>query len=254
MKTKVLFGLMAVACCLYSCNKSEENQESGELLSGISFLGMAAHAHNLIVLTGEISKEDSSDEMCLIEEGDILADKLALSVITYDSLDAECVESYCNEATDIPIGRYIFTTQKGELIPEVEEALREYSDSLNKTREVLYEVQYRNEGAVSFGITANKEYNGIPAGEELGGLFHIVRYAPPLIFNYETYALNHRRKWQTDNIADWLAMKPLAPPCMTLMIKEEARCSTEGIVFTVTMTLTNGKVLTATTPTVTIVQ
>ena len=82
--------------------------------------------------------------------------------------------------------------------------------------------------------------------------FHIVRYAPPLVLSYDTYELDERKALCADDIASWLAKKPLAQPCMTLMIKEEARCIANNIAFTIAMTLTDGRVLTATTPAVNI--
>lgn len=51
------------------------------------------------------------------------------------------------------------------------------------------------------------------------------------------------------SISEWLALRPLASPCILLCLTDEAMEAASNIAFTITMTLTNGKVLTDTTPT-----
>ena len=244
---------MALSMGFTSCNK--ENREEHMIGGGDAIImGMASHAHNLKAVVGEFIEGSYLQEMEIIPEGTVVASDMGISVITYDTLDSEIVEDYYNNTELVSVVEFIPQTTMRDPIPEVEEALAEYESQLNKTRTVLYEIQYRLEGVATLSVTANKEYYGIAAGEELGGIFHIVRYAPPLVFSYDTYELDKRDQLCEDDIADWLAMKPLAQPCMTLMLKENAREAAEDITFTITMTLNNGKVLTATTPAVGIVK
>ena len=254
MKTKVFFSLMALLCFIASCDK--ENREEEHMTGGgdAIIMGMASHAHNLKAVVGEFVEGSYLQRMEIIPKGTVVACDMGISVITYDTLDSERVENYYSDTKLVPVVEFIPQTTMRDPIPEVEEALAEYESQLNKTRTVLYEIQYRLEGVTALSIVADKEYNGLAAGEELGDFFHIVRYAPPLVFSYDTYELDKREQLCEDDIADWLAMKPLAQPCMTLMLKENAREAAEDITFTITMTLTNGKVLTATTPAVSIVK
>ena len=252
MKTKVFFSLMALLCFIASCDK--ENREEEHMIGGgdAIIMGMASHAHNLKAVVGEFVEGSYLQEMDITYEGAVVACDMGISVITYDTLDSEIVEDYYNNTKLVPAAEFIPQTTMRDPIPEVEEALAEYESQLNKTRAVLYEIQYRLEGVTALSIVADKEYNGLAAGEELGDFFHIVRYAPPLVFNHETYVLNLRQGLCNDGISDWLSLNPLAQPSMTLMLKEEARCAVGDIAFTITMTLTDGRVLTATTPTVNI--
>lgn len=251
MKTKFLFSLTAIACCIISCNR---NNEGEHLIGGrdVALLGMAAHAHDLLAMVGEVQR--ASCEMTVVTDGDVSADKFALSVITCDSLDTEGVTKFYETPKKVPINESVSQSANRNPIPEVEKALVEYEDYINKTRTVLHSIQYRLEGVTAFSITADKEYAGRAVGGELGDYFQLVRYAPSIIFNYETYELSVYDEWRTDDIADWLAMKPLAQPGMTLMLKEEALCAASDIAFTITMTLTDGRVLKSTTPVVSIVE
>lgn len=253
MKTKVFFSLMALLCFIASCDK--DNREEEHMTGGdASVIGMASHAHNLKAVVGEFVEGRYLEEMAIVSEGTVVAHDMGISVITYDTLDSERVENYYSNTLLVPVDNFIPQATMRAPIPEVEEALVEYENHLNKTRTVLYRIQYRLEGVTALNIVADKEYNGLAAGEELGDFFHIVRYAPPLVFNHETYVLNLCQGLCNDEIADWLAMKPLAQPSMTLMLKEEAHCAASDIAFTITMTLTDGRVLTATTPVVNIVK
>ena len=244
---------MALSMGFTSCNK--ENREEHMTDGGDAIImGMASHAHNLMAVVGEFIEGSYLQEMEIIPKGTVVASDMGISVITYDTLDSEIVEDYYNNTKLVPVVEFIPQTTMRDPITEVEKALEEYENHINKTRTVLRRIQYRLEGVATLSVTANKEYYGIAAGEELGGIFHIVRYAPPLVFSYDTYELDKREQLCEDDIADWLAMKPLAQPCMTLMLKENAREAAEDITFTITMTLTNGKVLTATTPAVSIVK
>ena len=243
---------MALFCFIASCDK--ENREEEHMIGGgdAIIMGMASHAHNLKAVVGEFVEGSYLQEMDITYEGAVVACDMGISVITYDTLDSEIVEDYYNNTKLVPAAEFIPQTTMRDPIPEVEEALKEYENQINKTRAVLYEIQYRLEGVTALSIVADKEYNGLAAGEELGDFFHIVRYAPPLVFNHETYVLNLRQGLCNDGISDWLSLNPLAQPSMTLMLKEEARCAVGDIAFTITMTLTDGRVLTATTPTVNI--
>lgn len=253
MKTKVFSSLMALLCFIASCDK--DNHEEEHMTGGdASVIGMASHAHNLKAVVGEFVEGRYLEEMAIVPEGTVVAHDMGISVITYDTLDSERVENYYSNTLLVPADNFIPQATMRDPIPEVEEALVEYENHLNKTRTVLYRIQYRLEGVTALSIVADKEYNGLAAGEELGDFFHIVRYAPSLVFNHETYVLNLRQGLCNDEIADWLAMKPLAQPGMTLMLKEESHCAVNDIAFTVTMTLTDGRVLTSTTPVVNIVE
>ena len=244
-------SLMALLCFIASCDK--DNREEEHMTGGDAIvIGMASHAHNLMAVVGEFVEGSYLQEMEIIPKGTVVASDMGISVITYDTLDSERVENYYSNTKLVPVVEFIPQTTMRDPIPEVEKALEEYENHINKTRTVLRRIQYRLEGVATLSVTANKEYYGIAAGEELGGIFHIVRYAPPLVFSYDTYELDKREQLCEDDIADWLAMKPLAQPCMTLMLKENAREAAEDITLTITMTLTNGKVLTATTPAVSI--
>ena len=246
-------SLMALLCFIASCDK--DNREEEHMTGGDAIvIGMASHAHNLMAVVGEFVEGSYLQEMEIIPKGTIVASDMGISVITYDTLDSERVENYYSNTKLVPVVEFIPQTTMRDPIPEVEKALEEYENHINKTRTVLWRIQYRLEGVTTLSVTANKEYCGIAAGEELGGIFHIVRYAPPLVFSYDTYELDKRGQLCKDDIADRLVMKPLAQPCMTLMLKENAREAAEDITFTITMTLTNGKVLTATTPAVSIVK
>ncbi len=253
MKTKVLFSLMALLCFIASCDK--DNREEEHMIGGgdAIIMGMASHAHNLKAVVGEFVEGSYLQEMDITYEGAVVACDMGISVITYDTLDSETVEDYYNNTKLVPAAEFIPQTTMRDPIPEVEEALKEYENQINKTRAVLYMTPYRLEGVTALSITADKEFNGIAAGKELTHCFHIVRYAPPLVLSYDTYELDERKALCADDIASWLAKKPLAQPCMTLMIKEESRSAVNDITFTIAMTLTDSRVLTATTPAVNII-
>ena len=90
------------------------------------------------------------------------------------------------------------------------------------------------------------------AGTDITDSFVIRNFSPCLVFSYEDYSV-HKGGAITRTISDWLSMKPLASPCILLRLKENSQEAVEDIAFTITMTLTNGKVLTTTTPKVSIV-
>lgn len=253
MKTKDFFSLLALLCCIASCDKDNREEEHPTGGNDALVIGMASHAHNLMAVVGEFVEGRNLQEMDIASEGTFAADDMGISVITYDTLDTETVEDYYSNTKLVPAAEFIPQKTMRDPIPEVEEALKEYENQINKTRTVLYMTPYRLEGVTALSITADKEYNGIAAGKELTHCFYIVRYAPPLVLSYDTYELNERRAVCADEIAGWLAKKPLAQPSMTLMIKEELRCAVNDIAFTITMTLTDGRVLTATTPVVNII-
>lgn len=246
-RTKILFSIMAIFCCMVSCNKETDTPS---IDGGLSYYGFPCHAHNLLAIVGEITAESSdySDyNVRKVVGGDVNTTECAISLITYDSLDAVIVPQYYEEASSFDIGFWVIQTAVRDVIPEIEEAVDTY---VSKTRTVMTAFQYRFEGVTALSITADKEFNGIAAGKELTHCFHIARYSPSFVFDYDTYDFSVLDGWRKDNIADWLAMKPLAQPGMTLMIKEEARSAANDIAFTITMTLTDGRVLTATTPAV----
>ena len=249
MKTKLLLGLMAMACCFVSCNKNEETPEVDGGWGG--YYGFPCHAHNLLTIVGEIPSANTGNEIKKVIDGDVKNTELAITTITYDSLDATVVPQYYDEATTYDIGLGVIQMITRDANPKIEKVLDEYN---SKTRAIQTPLQYRFEGVTSFGITADKEFNGIAAGKELTHCFHIVRYSPSFVFNSETYELSVYDEWRTDDISSWLAMKPLAQPGMTLMLKEGAYCTVNDIAFTVTMTLTGGRVLRTTTPVVNIVE
>ncbi|MBR5842629.1 MAG: hypothetical protein IKY64_08510 [Bacteroidaceae bacterium] len=247
MKTKLLFCLMAILWCIVSCN---ENDVTNDIDGGSSYYyGFPCHAHNLLTVVSEIPFESSGYDIEKIVGGEVKTAEFAISLITYDSLDVE-VPRFYEETEAHDVGFWVFQTVERDGISEVEEAIDTYN---SRTRVVNTSIQYRFEGVDSLSIIATQDFNGIAAGKELAHCFHIVRYSPPFIFSYKTYELSVYDEWRTDDIADWLAMKPLAQPGMTLTLKEGAYCTANNIAFTVTMTLTNGKVLTATTPAVSIV-
>lgn len=247
-RTKLLFSLMAIFCCMVSCNKDTDTQSINGGWGG--YYGFPCHAHNLLAIVGEIPVESSGYNVKKVVGGDVKTVEYAISLITYDSLDTVIVPQYYEEASSFDIGFWVIQNTVRDVIPEIEEAVDTY---VSKTRAIMSALQYRFEGVTALSITANKEFNGIAAGKELTHCFHIVRYSPPFVFNHDTYELSVLDEWRKDNIADWLAMKPLAQPGMTLMIKEEARCIANNIAFTIAMTLTDGRVLTATTPAVNII-
>lgn len=248
MKTKSLFCLMAILWCFVSCN---ENDVPNDIDGGRSYYyGFPCHAHNLLTVVSEIPFGSSGYDIEKVVGGEVKTAEFAISLITYDSLDVEVPRFYEKTETH-DVGFDVFQTVERDGLSGVETAIDTYN---SLTRTVLKMVQYRFEGVASLSIVATRDFNGIAAGKELTHCFHIVRYTPPFILSYDTYELSVYDEWRTDDIADWLAMKPLAQPGMTLMLKENAREAAEDITFTITMTLTNGKVLTATTPAISIVK
>lgn len=244
------FALLAtvLAMSFSSCNKDNDTPSIDGGWSG--YYGFPCHAHNLLAIAGEVPSVSSSYTMEKPIDGNVDATEFAITAITYDTLDATIVPQYYEEASSFDIGFGVIQNAVRDVVPEVEKAVDTY---VGKTRAIMSALQYRFEGVSSFSITASKEFNGIAAGKELTHCFHIVCYSPPFVFNYVTYELRVLDEWRKDNIADWLAMKPLAQPGMTLMIKEESLSAANDIAFTIAMTLTDGRVLTATTSSVNIV-
>ena len=194
------------------------------------------------------------------------AEYFNISVLTFDSIigwDGERLEFYQGIGQGLISSEGIYCE---ESIPEVEQHIHEWAEEQNEnsdpiwdvtwkssTRLANYNFPYRLEGVTSFVITANKTFNGVEAGRDITDWFVIRQFSPELVFSYDDYAV-HQGGTIVRTVSEWLAMKPLASPCILLRLTEGAREAADDIAFTIIMTLTNGKVLTATTPMVSIVK
>ena len=194
------------------------------------------------------------------------AEYFNISVLTFDSIigwDGERLEFYQGIGQGLISSEGIYCE---ESIPEVEQHIHEWAEEQNEnsdpiwniswkssTRTMCYHFPYRLEGVTAFTITASKAFTGIEAGRDITNKFIIKQFSPSLVFSYDDYSV-YEGGAITRTVSEWLAMKPLASPCILLGLSENSREAVEDITFTITMTLTNGKVLTATTPTVSIVK
>ncbi len=178
--------------------------------------------------------------------------ELVISIFTFDSIlgwTGDESEFYFNFAS---AGTYC-----KESIPEVEQYIHNFAKGRYgdiepisceaTTRIACYYFPYRLEGVTAFTITANQPFNGVEAGKDISGCFAIKEFTPKLVFSYDDYSVYSSEPDKNVTITEWLALKPLATPCMHLCLHDDIQPMVDGIVFTVTMTLTDGKMLTSTT-------
>ena len=224
---------LAVIWCLVSC--SVENNHEGV------FAKLApCHVESVLAFVG--CEGEKSDPFCI-------------SVFTFDSImdwDGDVLSFQTNFAS---AGAYC-----KEYIKEVDKYILDLVNEKNKGNKSkwdtpwggsvydnCYGYSYRLEGIIEFTITANMPIKGVGAGEEITQCFMIEEIDPKLVFSYDDYS-PYTISGRNISICDWLNMKPLAPPYMLLRLKDCTLEAVNDIAFTITMKLTNGRVLTATTP------
>lgn len=216
----------------------------------------------------DIGKISTNEQYGTLEISDIArsvnAEHFYISVLTFDSIIGWSGEDL---GFHTGIGQGIIASEGAyckESIPEVEHHIYNWAKERNEnskplwgvkwnnTRTICYHFPYRLEGITSFSVSANKFFNGIEAGKDITECFVIAHFSPELIFSYDDYS-TYSLEWnKTMTISEWLALRPLASPCMLLRLSEESQEAVEDIVFTITVKLINGKVLSSQTPTVNI--
>lgn len=208
-----------------------------------------------------INEEYGTPEVSNITES-VEAEYFNISVLTFDSLIGWNGEDL---GFRTGIGQGIIASEGTyceESIPEVEQHIHNWVKEQNENSEPLWDVSwnthtrtncyhfpYRLEGVTALMITANQPFNGIEAGKDITKCFAIGQSSPSLIFSYDDYSVYTSVWGKKTSISEWLALRPLASPCILLCLTDEAMEAASNIAFTITMTLTNGKVLTDTTPT-----
>ena len=246
-KTKLLL-LLAMACSFISCDKDNSRV-------GIIVALSPCHVESIMAF----ANIDSTNTSGYRNVPGNVEKELIISVFTYDSIigwtgdesefyfNFESTGAYCKES--IPeVEQYINNLAKGGY--ENAEPIGYQAT----TRLSCYYYPYRLEGVTAFTITANHPFNGIEAGKDITQCFSIKEFIPDLIFSYDNYSAYSSTSNKNVTITEWLALRPLATPCMHLHLHEDIQLMVDNITFTITMTLTNGKVLTATTPAVSIVK
>ena len=224
------------------------------------------HVEAIYANIGRISINEKYDTPEVSDVVDnVEAEYFNISVLTFDSIigwDGERLRFYEGIGQGLISSEGIYCE---ESIPEVERHIHEWAEEKNEnsdpiwnltwkssTRLANYDFPYRLEGVTSFVITANKTFNGLEAGQDITDRFVIRQFSPGLVFSYDDYSV-HQGGAITRTVSEWLAMKPLASPCILLRLTEGARETADDIAFTITMTLTDGKVLIATTPAIDII-
>ena len=224
------------------------------------------HVEAIYANIGRISineKYDTPEVSDVVDK--VEAEYFNISVLTFDSIigwDGERLEFYEGIGQGLISSEGIYCE---ESIPEVERHIHKWAEEQNENSDPIWDVTwkssarlanynfpYRLEGVASFVITANKTFKGLEAGQDITDRFVIRQFSPGLVFSYDDYSV-HQGGTIKRTISEWLAMKPLASPCILLCLTEEAQEVADDIAFTITMTLTNGKVLTTTTPVVDII-
>lgn len=254
MKTKSLVTFIVLTSWLTSC-------EITDLSENMFALPQPCHVEAIYANVGRIIQNEQfgTFEISDIAES-VEAEYFNISVLTFDSIVGWSGE-YLGFLTGI--GQGVIASEGAyckESIPEVEQHIHDWAEKQNEesdpnwniswksaTRTLCYHFPYRLEGVTAFTITANQPFCGIEAGQDITGCFIITDVNPELIFSYEDYAVCSRGN-VTRSVPEWLALKPLAAPCMLLHLTDTAQRAADDIAFTITMKLTNGKVLTATTP------
>ena len=216
------------------------------------------HVESIHVSVGKVFIDSEEEEIkCDAIDKSVEAEFFSISVMTYDSLvdyTAEelgfCGAVYAENLTSVG-------THCKESIPEVEQHFNDWVKEKHKlkplTRTICYSFTYRLEGVTGLTITANQPFNGAEAGTDISNRFVIRLFSPDHIFNFGNY-LCTELNGSSITIAEWLNLKPLASPGMAICLTEEAQEAAADITFTITMSLTDGKVLLATTPMVDIIE
>lgn len=253
---KKLFYLFIVLMCLSSCEMNEQDET-------LFAQPVPCHVEAIYANVGSISinEEYGTPDISNIEDC-VEAEYFHISVLTFDSIIGW---SGGDLGFHIGIGQGTIASEGmycEESIPEVEQHIYEWAEKVDKedesswksnTRAMCYHFPYRLEGVTAFSVTANISFNGVEAGADIADCFIIEQFSPELVFNYEDYSVC----WDNGHpitVSQWLSMKPLASPCMLLRLADKAQDAASDIAFTITMTLTDGKVLVATTPMVNIVE
>ena len=247
-----------LTCWLTSC-------EITDLRESMFALPQPCHVEALYANVGRIIQNEQfgTFEISDIAES-VEAEYFNISVLTFDSIVGWSGE-YLGFLTGI--GQGVIASEGAyckESIPEVEQHIHDWAEKQNEesdpswdiswksaTRTLCYHFPYRLEGVTAFTITANQPFCGIEAGQDITECFVITDVNPELIFSYESYTVHSGGNIKR-SVPEWLALKPLASPCMLLHLTDAAQRPTDDIAFTITMKLTNGKVLTTTTPTVSV--
>lgn len=253
---KVLYSLF-VLLCIASC-------EITDLREDMFAEPVPCHVESIFTNVGKICTNEQYGTLEISDiAGNVNAEYFYISVLTFDSIIGWSGEIL---GFRTGIGQGIIASEGAyceESIPEVEQHIdnwakerNENSEPLwdvkwkNSTRTICYHFPYRLEGITSFSVSANKFFNGVDAGKDITECFVIVHSSPDLIFSYDDYS-TYTSEWnKTMAISEWLALKPLASPCMLLRLSDKSQEAIEDIAFTITVELTNGKVLSSTTPTV----
>lgn len=252
---KKLYAL-TLSLCIVSCERIINFEDTFAIPE-------PCHVESILTYVGQVNTDLY---VWLVDDvdGSVQSKYFNISVLTFDSIIGWTGDNL-GFSTSVGQG---YIPSAGvyceESIPEVENHIHNWAkertkESFNdelwssKTRTIGYNFPYRLEGVTRFTITANQRFNGIEEGADLSDCFIIRNFSPQLFFSYDDYeAYTGGERIMT--ISEWLGLKPLASPCILLRLRDEIRIVAHDIIFTVTMTLTNGKVLTSNTPVVNIMK
>lgn len=121
------------------------------------------------------------------------------------------------------------------------------SDMMVSTNLISWE--YRVTGVKDFNIVATTPLFGQAAGTSLNRHFIISEFLPKQIISYRTQSLvwGYRSKKNVETIAQWLALKPMAPPAIVFRLNATPPEVPAHVKFVSILETTDGKVLRDTT-------
>lgn len=245
---KTFYTLMALLC-LTACDRNEDEVTFENTIA----FPRPCHVEYILSKVGQMSPNLKEWRMIDEIEESVESKYFNISVLTLDSLEGWNDEDL-EFSTSIGNGFMPCGVYCEDSIPEVEQHIHNWAKERTKesaTRTILFNFPYRLEGITSLTITANQRFNGAEIGADITDNFIIRNFSPGLFFNYEDYTAYVGGE-RIITVSEWLALKPLASPCMVLRLNEGIQVKNEGVMFTITMKLTDGKVLTATTSAVNI--
>lgn len=250
--------VLATSLCIVSCERIINFEDTFAIPE-------PCHVESILTYVGQVNTDL---HVWLVDDvdGSVQSKYFNISVLTFDSIIGWTGN---NIGFSTSVGQGYIPSAGAyceESIPEVENHIHNWAKERTKesfkdglwpwrssTRTIGYNFPYRLEGVTRLTITANQRFNDIEKGEDLSDCFIIRNFSPQLFFSYNDYeAYTGGERVMT--ISEWLSLKPLASPCILLRLRDEIQVVAHDIIFSITMTLTNGKVLTSTTPVVNIVK
>lgn len=247
---KLLYTLIALPC-LISCGMIDIHESTFAALAPCHVESISAFAN--------VDSSRMSGNSNVAASG--VTTEWGISVFTYDS-----IVGWSGDESEFDFNFTSAGTYCKESIPEVEQYIHNLAEGRSEDSKPIGDVSwqaatrisclyfpYRLEGVTALTITANQPFNGVEAGRDITWCFVVKKITPELIFSYDDYSVYSLESGKYVSVTEWLALRPLAAPCMHLRLRDDVEAAVNDIAFTVTMTLTDGKVLTSTTRTINIV-